>query len=112
MESSRDPGLVALIRVQRKRAQKETDPETIEWLTQNAQNLESLLGEDKQMETQFKVGDVVELKSGSPAMTVTSIGTEQAVRGHLFVSWFVDGTEKKTYFPPGALLKREPEEGA
>ncbi len=32
------------------------------------------------METQFKVGDVVELNSGSPKMTVTDIGAE-SLRG-------------------------------
>ena len=43
----------------------------------------------------FKVGDVVELKSGSPRMSVTEIAAAQRLR----CSWFVGGNHKSALFP-------------
>jgi uncharacterized protein YodC (DUF2158 family) len=49
---------------------------------------------------QFKVGDMVKLKSGGPKMTVNSI----LANGKLMCAWF-DGTNKpnKEQFHPDAL---------
>lgn len=63
------------------------------------------------METQFKVGDVVELNSGSPKMTVTSVGSDVPPKEDIWVLWFDNGKEKKAHFPPGALRKSERNEG-
>ena len=46
----------------------------------------------------FEVGDVVQLKSGGPIMTVSS--TEGS---HLFCEWFDNGEAKNGYYPPAAL---------
>lgn len=54
---------------------------------------------------QFKVGDVVRLKSGGPAMTVT--GTSDT--GWVICHWFVDEKSKAESgsFPPEALVLDE-----
>jgi uncharacterized protein YodC (DUF2158 family) len=47
----------------------------------------------------FKVGDVVRLKSGSPSMTITSIGESGMMGGgpiHAYVTWFNEKREVKT----------------
>ncbi|MGA1303200.1 MAG: YodC family protein [Cyanobium sp.] len=50
---------------------------------------------------EFKVGDVVQLKSGGPMMTITSI---EANHGLLSTTWF-DGTrQEKESFPLDAVL--------
>ncbi|MBW8304138.1 MAG: DUF2158 domain-containing protein [Brevundimonas sp.] len=52
------------------------------------------------MQSPFNVGDVVQLKSGGPLMTV-----EELQRDSLFCIWF-DKTEKKTgSFNPATLNK-------
>lgn len=50
----------------------------------------------------FKVGDEVQLKSGGPVMTVTSIGTES-----LQCTWFKNDEVKRDAFPVEALEKYE-----
>lgn len=50
---------------------------------------------------QFQLGDVVELRSGGPQMTVT--GTSQS--GWVMCSWFKDGKYESGTFPPEALEK-------
>ena len=57
------------------------------------------------MANQYKVGDVVQLKSGSPSMTVTSVGTDGGVPT-VWCSWFVSFKEEKGFFPADAV---EPE---
>ena len=53
---------------------------------------------------EFRVGDVVQLKSGGPRMTITSINEEN---GLLSTTWF-DGTrQEKDSFPLGAVLHAE-----
>lgn len=52
---------------------------------------------------QFKVGDVVQIKSGGPFMTVVTVGTD----GQIHVVWFnQDGSKfdvSRHHFPPEAL---------
>ena len=56
------------------------------------------------MDEQFKVGDVVRLKSGGPKMTITAIGDHLGEQ-KAWCSWF-DGTkELKGTFTIGALEK-------
>ncbi|WP_333666239.1 MULTISPECIES: YodC family protein [Acinetobacter] len=53
----------------------------------------------------LKVGDVVYLKSGGPAMTINgkaSMGAEWAC------AWFLDGMNKTADFKPEALTKENP----
>lgn len=49
------------------------------------------------------VGDVVQLPSGGPKMTVAVVGPKSIV-----VFWFNEGNElQSTNFPPGCLVKFE-----
>jgi uncharacterized protein YodC (DUF2158 family) len=50
------------------------------------------------MAEQFKVGNIVQLKSGGPPMTVKSV---EALDGECFCEWFGDGSTLKshTFFP-------------
>jgi uncharacterized protein YodC (DUF2158 family) len=51
----------------------------------------------------FKVGDTVQLKSGSPRMTVTVVGTTTDGKEIVECAWF-DGTQRQNgSFPPDAL---------
>src|ERR1700730_9576664 len=51
----------------------------------------------------FKVGDTVQLKSGSPRMTVTVVGMTADGREVVECAWF-DGTQRQNgSFPPDAL---------
>ena len=54
----------------------------------------------------LKVGDVVRLKSGGPAMTVTSIEHGEGEAGHaVFCIWFnAKGNEKSGHYPVAALV--------
>lgn len=49
---------------------------------------------------ELKVGDVVQLKSGSPTMTVESVGPN-----HVKAIWYVDGAVRRDTFPQLALQK-------
>jgi len=55
---------------------------------------------------EIKAGDVVKLKSGGPAMTVTSVGDHY---GELsaYCSWFVDNKPQQNVFPVHTLKKVE-----
>jgi uncharacterized protein YodC (DUF2158 family) len=56
-------------------------------------------------ESKFKVGDVVVLKSGGPAMTVCSVGV-----GPVHCKWFPQGDYAKTVwepFGPETLMSEE-----
>ena len=58
-------------------------------------------------QTGWQIGDVVELMSGSPPMTVTFVET-YAGGVRCWCEWF-DGTDaKKAHYPPDALQKAEP----
>lgn len=51
----------------------------------------------------FDIGAVVQLKSGSPAMTITSFHTDAQGKRSMTCTWFDNGTEKSGTFPPEAL---------
>jgi len=57
----------------------------------------------------FKVGDVVRLKSGGPAMTVTSLENGEREAGYvIFCIWFNEkGNEKSGHYPAAALVFAE-----
>jgi uncharacterized protein YodC (DUF2158 family) len=50
--------------------------------------------------SQWKVGDIVQLKSGGPVMTVTSIRNDI---GQVACNWFLRDEAKNGWFPPEAL---------
>jgi uncharacterized protein YodC (DUF2158 family) len=51
----------------------------------------------------FKIGDTVQLKSGSPRMTVTVVGATADGKEIVECVWF-DGTQRQSgTFPPDAL---------
>lgn len=56
------------------------------------------------MDNEFKAGDVVELKSGGPEMTVSQTGKQQMTGKFLvWCDWF-DGSKKMSdSFPPESL---------
>ena len=51
------------------------------------------------MANQFRVGNIVKLKSGGPAMTITNVYGD----GELGCVWFVGTEQKGGTFPPDAL---------
>jgi len=53
---------------------------------------------------EFKIGDLVKLKSGGPTMTVEDIGPNFAEETTVYCAWF-DGKNmpQKANFPPAAL---------
>jgi uncharacterized protein YodC (DUF2158 family) len=54
---------------------------------------------------EFKVGDTVKLKSGSPKMTVTGVGDNYGVPT-VWVAWFDQQMKPQTgSYPAGALEK-------
>jgi len=58
------------------------------------------------MADEFAVGDVVKLKSGGPAMTVTEVGNDMYDQAKVWCAWFTEkGDEKKGSYPPGSLEK-------
>ena len=52
------------------------------------------------MPNQFNIGDVVQLKSGGPKMTVTRINEEQ----HITTAWFAGSKKESGVFPVEAIL--------
>jgi uncharacterized protein YodC (DUF2158 family) len=56
------------------------------------------------MSEQFKVGDVVQLKSGSNSMTVEEIDDE----GEVSCVWFEGKQPQRGSFPAATLKKAEP----
>ena len=52
---------------------------------------------------QFSVGDVVQLKSGGPKMTVTTISSGN--RDDLYCKWFEGNKVYEEIFPTNALIK-------
>jgi len=55
------------------------------------------------MPEQFKMGDIVQLKSGGPPMTVRSI---EAINGECLCEWFGGGHALKTHRFLSETLKR------
>lgn len=58
-------------------------------------------------EIELEIGDIVYLKSGSPALTISSFQSGKAV-----VQWFLNGEIKLGHIPPDALTKESPQVGA
>lgn len=56
----------------------------------------------------FNVGDVVQLKSGGPAMTVVLVGMNDGVR-ELVCVWFVANKPERSTFPEAALEATTPD---
>jgi uncharacterized protein YodC (DUF2158 family) len=54
------------------------------------------------MADEFKGGDIVQLKSGGPPMTVLRAGDMYGTK-LVWCSWFDGATEKTGKFPPAAL---------
>jgi uncharacterized protein YodC (DUF2158 family) len=54
------------------------------------------------MADEFKVGDIVQLKSGGPEMTVTVVGDHYGTPT-VWCVWFVGTKQEKGDFPSGAL---------
>lgn len=51
---------------------------------------------------EFKIGDVVRLKSGGPSMTVAAVGV--GIMGdEIYCAWFEGKKKHAESFPPGAL---------
>ena len=56
----------------------------------------------------FEEGGVVRLKSGGPAMTVTSVGTDFGDKPMVWCAWFDQKVVQQSgSFPPAALEKDE-----
>jgi uncharacterized protein YodC (DUF2158 family) len=55
------------------------------------------------MDNDFKVGDVVQLKSCGPKMTVTAVGEDGFGVLTIWCAWFVGAKQQDSTFVPGAL---------
>ena len=58
------------------------------------------------MPNQFKAGDVVQLKSGGPKMTVTQAG-DRLGKPTVWCAWFDGPTKHQDTFPPDSLEMAE-----
>lgn len=58
------------------------------------------------MSVEFVIGDVVQLKSGGPVMTVTSVGDSYGTPT-VWCVWFDLKGQQNGTFPPAALRKEE-----
>ncbi len=56
----------------------------------------------------FKVGDIVQLKSGGPKMTCTDVHSAY-LKGEVECKWFAGGKQQSGYFPKDALTFPEEE---
>lgn len=58
----------------------------------------------------FRVGDLVQLKSGSPTMTVTNAETDRyEAEGEIECRWFAGAKNVTANFPPQTLVHVTPE---
>lgn len=55
------------------------------------------------MNGQFKVGDVVMLKSGGPKMTVKEVGPDFGGKPRVWCDWFDGAKRMSDDFEPGSL---------
>jgi uncharacterized protein YodC (DUF2158 family) len=56
----------------------------------------------------FKPGDVVQLKSGGPEMTVKEVSGEPE---HVWCVWFLKGEERKGSYPAATLISSDGSSG-
>ena len=56
------------------------------------------------MTDQFKLGDVVELKSGGPDMTINAIGDNNGITS-AWCAWFVGTKQEQGVFPLTSLKR-------
>ncbi len=59
---------------------------------------------------EWKIGDLVQLKSGGPTMTVTKLLEHGAFGGdaQVICTWYVGGEENQRPFDPATLKAAEP----
>lgn len=60
------------------------------------------------MANDLKVGDVVELNSGGPYMTIESISPDASGKSVAYCVWFSHDEKKSAVFHPEALKKSQP----
>ena len=53
--------------------------------------------------TVFNIGDVVQLKSGGPPMTVVKAGPNEKKIGTVWCEWFEEKTQNSAVFPSDAV---------
>jgi uncharacterized protein YodC (DUF2158 family) len=58
-----------------------------------------------QMADQLNPGDVVQLKSGGPEMTVAQVGNNASGKPTVWCIWFEDKKKMSDAFPPASLAK-------
>ena len=56
------------------------------------------------MAEKFKIGDIVQLKSGGPAMTVTAVEGEGMIGEGVNTTWFAGRKRETGHFPLDALV--------
>jgi uncharacterized protein YodC (DUF2158 family) len=58
------------------------------------------------MAQEFKVGDIVQLKSGGPKMTVVEIAEDRYGVGDIKIwcTWFAGAKNERGWFPPSAIV--------
>lgn len=56
------------------------------------------------MADKFNVGDIVQLKSGGPKMTVEKIGAESYDRSQVYCTWFSGSKHAQNDFNPDTLV--------
>ena len=59
------------------------------------------------MQNEFQLGDLVQLKSGGPAMTITEI-RDDVGDDVVWCKWFANNKTESDSFPPLALKKADP----
>lgn len=57
---------------------------------------------------EFRAGDLVELKSGSPPMTVMSTSPDSDGEVRVFCTWFAGKKNEKAHFVSSALVLHVP----
>ncbi|BCB26512.1 hypothetical protein SKTS_13980 [Sulfurimicrobium lacus] len=55
------------------------------------------------MSDKFKIGDIVQLKSGGPRMTVTRVEKAHSGESKIHTTWFVESKPENSVFPFDAI---------
>ena len=58
----------------------------------------------------FKLGDIVQLRSGGPKMTVRNVSDESDRHHFIYCDWFAGSKSQRAQFPPASLIKIAEEE--